>query len=544
MGITEQAQQADQARGEAAGRPTGPTLGDTLAWPARYLPAKEALVFHEGGSRQAWTYAQLDAEVNRHAHGLMQLGIGRGDVVAAFLYNTPAFVFVLLACARIGAVFNPVNYRLAAQELAFILDDGQARALVFEDEGAAVVEKARALAPQVPHWLYADVGATPGFATQRLDAMAAGQPAQPPAVAVAETEPCILMYTSGTTGRPKGVLHTHRSKLAHNALMQQVMQFRREDVGLAMAPLNHTAELHTSFLPRLQVGATQVLLRRFDAAEALRLIEAEKVSFFFAAPTMVTMLLNEPSLATRDTRSLRLVEYGGASMAPHLIREWSARVGTGLVQVYGTTEMGPCMSVLFPHEQLSHAGSAGLPAMGHDLCVARLREDGQPTDPNEPCASGEVGEILVRGPCMMAGYLRRPDANLRALAHGWYHTGDLGHLDADGYLWIRDRIDYMINSGAENVYPREVEDALVEHPGVLEAAVVGEPDERWGQVVVAHVVPKSGQFLSAELLDQFLVQGDRLAAYKRPRRYRFAHTLPKTTSGKIQKHLLRAGAAD
>ncbi|QNP60393.1 fatty acid--CoA ligase [Paenacidovorax monticola] len=520
-------------------RRAGLTLGDTLAWPARYLPHKEAIVVSDAQGRRAWTYAQLDAEVNRHAHGLRALGIGPGDVVAAFLYNTPAFVFTLLAAARLGAIFNPINYRLAPQELAFILEDGNARALLFEHEGAAVAEKARALATRVPHWIYADPGEAPAFATARLEGLAARQPATPVGCTVSENDPCILMYTSGTTGRPKGVLHTHRSKLAHNALMHQVMQFRREDVGLALAPLNHTAELHTSFLPRLQVGATQVLQRRFDAADALRLVEQEKVTFFFAAPTMVTMLLHEPSLDARDLSSLRLVEYGGASMAPHLIREWTRRVGSGLVQVFGTTEMGPCMSVLYPHEQLSHAGSAGLPSLNHDLVVARLREDGAPTDPAVPCAVGEVGEILVRGPCMMAGYLNRPEANARALAHGWYHTGDLGHLDADGYLWIRDRIDYMINSGAENVYPREVEDALIEHAGVLEVAVVGERDERWGQVVVAHVVPKAGHALAHEALDAFLVQGDRLAAYKRPRRYHFAEALPKTTSGKIQKHLLR-----
>ena len=523
------------------------TLADTLAWPARYLPHKEALVAWEGGQRRAWTYAQLDAEVNRHAHGLLALGIARGDVLAVFLYNTPAFVFTLLAAARIGAVFNPINYRLAPQELAFILQDGQARALVFEREVAEVVARTQALladeGAQLSHWIYADEGATdvtPAGASARLSDLAAGRASDAPDVAVDERDPCILMYTSGTTGRPKGVLHSHRSKLAHNALMHQIMQFRREDVGLSVAPLNHTAELHTSFLPRLQVGATLVLQRRFDAAEAWRLVEAEQVSFFFAAPTMVAMLLHEPSLATRNTQSLRLVEYGGASMAPHLIREWTRQVGTGLVQVFGTTEMGPCMSVLYPHEQLSHAGSAGLPALSHDLIVAQIPADGSPTDPGLRCALGEVGEILVRGPCMMAGYLQRPDANARALAHGWYHTGDMGHLDADGYLWIRDRMDYMINSGAENVYPREVEDALVEHPGVLEVAVVGEADERWGQVVVAHVVRKAqGQAADAAQLDAFLVQGDRLAAYKRPRRYHFVDSLPKTTSGKIQKHLLR-----
>nr|WP_199414680.1 fatty acid--CoA ligase [Cupriavidus sp. P-10] len=520
----------------------GITLGDTLSWPARYLPRKTALVSGTGAARQAWTYAELDAEVNRHAHGLRALGIGKGDVVAAFLYNTPAFVFTLLATARLGAVFNPVNYRLAAQELAYILNDGAAKAVLFEQEGAAVVEKAAELSPGTALRIYADADAAPAFATHRLDAIAAGQPSTLPAADIREDDPCILMYTSGTTGRPKGVLHTHRSKVQHNAIMHQAMTLSREDVGLSVAPLNHTAELHTSFLPRLQVGATQVLQRRFDAGEAWQLVESEGVTHFFAAPTMIGMLLNHPEAETRDLSSLRLVEYGGASMAPHLIREWDRKIGAGLVQVYGTTEMGPCMSVLYPHEQLSRAGSAGLPALGHDLVVAKLRDDGAPTDPAQQCAPGEVGEVLVRGACMMQGYLNRPDANARALAHGWYHTGDLGSLDADGYLWIRDRIDYMINSGAENVYPREVEDALIEHPAVLEVAVLGEPDTTWGQVVGAYVVVRGDAPVSAEQLDAFLLQGDRLAAYKRPRRYHFLDTLPKTTSGKIQKHMLRAGA--
>ncbi|WP_458765850.1 fatty acid--CoA ligase [Cupriavidus basilensis] len=515
------------------------TLGDTLSWPARYLPRKIALVAGMGPSRRTWTYAELDAQVNRHAHALLSIGVGHGDVVAAFLYNTPAFVFCMLAAARVGAIFNPINYRLAAQELAFILEDGKASALLFEHEGCAVVEKAAELAPGTTRWIYADPEPAPAFATHHLATLAAGQPHDAPGIAVIENDPCILMYTSGTTGRPKGVLHTHRSKLAHNAMMHQAMTLSREDVGLSIAPLNHTAELHTSFLPRLQLGATQVLQRRFDAGEAWQLVEAEKVTHFFAAPTMVGMLLNHPDADTRDVSSLRLVEYGGASMAPHLIREWDRVVGAGLVQVYGTTEMGPCMSVLYPHEQLSHAGSAGLPSLNHDLVVAVLREDDTPTDPAQPCAPGEVGEILVRGPCMMAGYLNRPDANARALAHGWYHTGDLGSLDEDGYLWVRDRIDYMINSGAENAYPREVEDALIEHAAVLEVAVIGEADATWGQVVGAYVVVKPGAQATAALLDGFLVHGDRLAAYKRPRRYHFVDALPKTTSGKIQKHLLR-----
>ncbi len=257
----------------------GLTLGETLSWAARYLPNKAAIVVNEQGQpRQTWTYAQLDAQVNRHAHALLGLGIGYGDVVAAFLYNTPTYVFTMMAAARIGAVFNPINYRLAAQELAFILEDGKAKALLFETEGADVVQRARALTSNTAHWVYADPAPSANCATAHLELLLRDQPSTAPDVQVHPEDACILMYTSGTTGRPKGVVHTHANKLAHNAMMHQVMHYSREDVGLSIAPLNHTAELHTSFMPKLQVGATQVLQRKFDADDALRLVEEEGVN--------------------------------------------------------------------------------------------------------------------------------------------------------------------------------------------------------------------------------------------------------------------------
>ncbi len=517
------------------------TIADTLDWAAQQYPEHPALVFEVDGQRHRWSYRQLQARTRRLAQALVGLGLGKGDVIACFLYNRSEFVLSLLACAQIGAIFNPINYRLAAQELHFILNDGQAKALLFEAHGSDVARRALESGTPVQHALYVD--AQPHTGELDFHALLEAAPAKAVTISVDENDPCILMYTSGTTGRPKGVVHLHRSKLQHNALMHQVMGLTQRDIGLACAPLNHTAELHTSFLPRLQLGATQVLAHHFDATDILRLIEQERVTHFFAAPTMITLLLNAPNLEQYDLSSLRLVEYGGASMAPALIREFKARVGADLVQVYGTTEMGPCMSVLPPHEQLSHAGSAGKAALNHQIVVARLRDDGEPSNPAEPCAVDEVGEILLRGPSMMQGYLNRPDANARALAYGWYHTGDLGCLDADGYLWIRDRMNHMIISGAENIYPREVEDALMEHPQVQEAAVIGQADEKWGQLVVAYVIPRPGAELDAAALDQFLIDGERLAHYKRPRRYVLVDTLPKTASGKIQKFVLERQAS-
>ncbi|MBN6188097.1 fatty acid--CoA ligase [Aneurinibacillus sp. BA2021] len=512
------------------------TIGETLEWSARNFPQKTALLYEYGNKHHHYSYAELNQKVNQFAQALLRLGVQKGDVVSSFLYNTSEFVIGMFAAAKVGAIFNPVNYRLAAHELQYILADGKAKVLLYEEQGADVVDKARNLGNPVEHYIYVDEE-VPDEALSFYSLLEAEHPDEP-GVIVTEQDYCIMMYTSGTTGRPKGVLHTHRSKIHHNFMMMQCMGLTKNDVGLSAAPLNHTAELHTSFLPRVQVGATQVLLHHFDASRVLHTIEKEKITHMFAAPTMVNMMLHADDVDAYDLSSLRLLEYGGASMAPVLIREFEQKIGADLIQIYGTTEMGPCMSVLYADEQLVKAGSAGKPSLTHQLRICRVQPDGAPTHPDDICKPGEIGEILVQGPCMMDGYYNRPEATEKALAHGWYHTGDMGEYDEDGYVWIRDRIDHMIVSGAENIYPREVEDQLIEHPEVREVAVVGKPDPKWGQIVLAYVVRTKGSQISEQELDAFLLTGDRLAAYKRPRAYCFVDELPKTASGKIQKFVL------
>ena len=320
--------------------------------------------------------------------------------------------------------------------------------------------------------------------------------------------------------------------------MMQAMGLTKNDRGLSVAPLNHTAGLHTSFLPRVQVGATNIILHHFDENEVLKTLEQERITHMFAAPTMINMLLNHERFADFDLSALRLVEYGGASMAPALIKQWLERTSAELVQIYGTTEMGPAMSVLYSDEQLPKAGSAGKAILTHELIIARTREDGSPSHPDDRCATNETGEILVKGPCMMKEYANRKEATDDALAYGWYHTGDIGYIDEDGYIWIKDRIDHMIVSGAENIYPREVEDRLIEHPDVLEVAVVGKPDPNWGEIVVAFIVTKGNKNIPTEHFDEFLLEGNKLARFKRPREYHLVDSLPKTPSGKIQKFIL------
>ncbi|MBU8879777.1 long-chain-fatty-acid--CoA ligase [Bacillus sp. FJAT-29790] len=510
------------------------TVGELIVWSAQNYPNKPALIYRE--KNQSFTFGELNYKVNQFASSLIQLGVKKGDVVSTFLYNTSEFVVALFASAKIGAIFNPINYRLTASELQYILNDAQSKVLLFEKEVAGVIEETRKLGANVLHYIYTDE-TVPEEALDFYKLLEKGHQSEPN-VHVTENDTYIMMYTSGTTGRPKGVIHKHRDMVHHNFLMIECNGFSKNDIGLSVAPLNHTAELHTSFLPKVMVGATTILLHSFEAEKVLKTIEEERVSHIFAAPTMVNMLLNVKSFEDFDLSSLRLLGYGGASMAPVLIRRFQEKTNADLVQMFGTTEMGPVMSVLYADEQLEKAGSAGKAILTHEMKIARVEEDGSPTNPDNECEVGEIGEILVKGPCMMKEYFQRPEATENALAYGWYHTGDMGYVDEEGYIWIKDRMDYMINSGAENIYPREVEDQLLEHTEVLEAAVLGKPDPTWGQIVVAFIVKKEGSTLTEDKLDQFLLEGKQLAKFKRPREYHFVGSLPKTTSGKMQKFVL------
>lgn len=510
------------------------TVGEIIEWSAQNYPDKTALIYKE--KKHHFTFNELNKKINQFANSLAELGVQKGDVVSAFLYNNSEFVIALFASAKLGAVFNPINYRLTANELQYILNNARSKVLLFEREVAEVVKETIQIGINVEQFIYTDEDVPNGS----LDFYKILEKSNgtAPDVQVTEDDTYIMMYTSGTTGRPKGVIHKHRDMIHHNFLMIECMKLNKNDIGFSVAPLNHTAELHTSFLPRVMVGATTIIMHHFEAEKVLRTIEEEKVTHIFAAPTMVNMLLNVKEFESFDLSSLRLLGYGGASMAPVLIRRFQEKTNADLVQMFGTTEMGPVMSVLYPDEQLAKAGSAGKAILTHQIKISRIEENDRPTNPENECLVGEIGEILVKGPCMMKEYYCRPEATEKALAYGWYHTGDMGYVDSEGYIWIKDRMDYMINTGAENVYPREVEDQILEHPEVLEVAVIGKSDPIWGETVVAFVVKKAGSSIKEETIDRFLVEGKKLAKYKRPREYYFVESLPKTTSGKMQKFVL------
>lgn len=507
------------------------TTGKLLELTAQNYPNKEAVVDLTKNVRL--TYQEFDQEVNKLANALIASGVEKGDVVSTYLFNTIELATVVFACGKIGAILNPINFRLKAKEISYILKDAAPKVVLFEKALEPHVQAIHHEFPDISFW-YVDED-TPDYAVNYYERVSHASAARP-SMDVSEHDTYAIMYTSGTTGRPKGVMHRHRDMVEQSLICVAAMKLTSEDKGLSCAPMFHCAELHCCYFPRIHAGATNVIVHHFDPEQILKAIDQENITVMFGAPTMWNMMLQQ-DLNSFDLSSLRLGLYGAAPMPPVLVRACKEQLGVDLVQAYGMTEMGPAITFLYEHEQLSKSGSAGKPCFNHEIRIVKSKEN-VPSEPDDVLPPGEIGEIIVRGSCMMSGYYNREDATEKALYKGWYHSGDLGYMDEEGYLFVCDRVDDMIISGGENVYPREVEDVLYEHEYVLDVAVLGEPDELWGETVIAYVVTKNKQ-LTADELDSFCKNNDQLADYKRPRKYVFVDELPRNASGKIQKFKLR-----
>jgi long-chain acyl-CoA synthetase len=507
------------------------TIGKIFDLTVEKYPNKEAL--YDVRKNVRYTYKEWSDQVNLLANALITEGVKKGDRVSTFMFNTEELGTTFFACAKIGAIFNPINFRLMSEEVAFILSDAAPKVVIFEKALEQVIAPIANRYDKTSFW-YIDEE-TPAYAASYKEKLA-GATLENVIVDVNETDIYAFIYTSGTTGRPKGVMHTHRNMVEQSMLCIAAQKLEKEDVGLVTAPMFHCAELHCAFLPRVNIGAKNVILHQFNPKVILSLIGQEKVTKFFAAPTMWNMLLQE-DLTQYDTSSMKLGLYGAAPMAPSLVRALHARFGIGLIQAYGMTEMGPAITFLSEQDQLRKVGSAGQAGLNHEIRVVRTREDG-PSDPDDIMPVGEPGEIIVRGPSMLVGYYNREEATEKALYKGWYHSGDIGYMDDEGYLFVNDRVDDMIISGGENIYPREVEDVLHAHEGVLDVAVIGQPDDRWGETVTAFIVKKDPNITEQDL-DEYCKNSDSLANYKRPRKYVFCEVLPRNASGKIQKFILR-----
>lgn len=512
------------------------TIGNLLERTTRNYPNREAIVESEKNIR--WTYTKWNEKVNKLAYSLQQSGIQKGDRVSTFLFNSSELATTCFACAKIGAIFNPINFRLKPQELSYILEDASPKIVLFEKQLSSQVQSIHKQFPHIQFW-YIDRNHPP-FSISYEEKLSNALP-NFKTVEVKEDDICSIMYTSGTTGDPKGVLHRHREIIEQSLLGIEYLHYTEKSRGLVTAPMFHCAELHCCFIPRVHSGGSNVILHHFDAKSVLETIEKEKVTVMFAAPTMWNMMLQE-DLMQYDLSSLKYGLYGAASMAPALVKACDEKLNVSLVQAYGMTEMGPAVTFLREDEQLTKVGSAGKAAYNHEIRIVRPNEDG-PSEPNDIVKPYEIGEIIMRGSCLMKGYYNNEEATAKALYKGWYHSGDLGYVDTDGYLYVADRLDDMVVSGGENIYPREVEDFLYTHESVLDVAVLGEKDDFWGECVLAYIVSKN-KSLTAEALDAYCKASDKLADYKRPRRYVFVEQLPRNASGKIQKFILRKAEAE
>ncbi|TNY36004.1 acyl-CoA synthetase [Thermomonospora catenispora] len=495
-------------------------LGSWPARRARKTPHRTALVYED----RRLTYAELHERVTRLAHALRGLGIRRGDRVAYLGPNHPSFLETLFAAGALGAVFVPLNIRLAGPEIAFQLADSGTSVLVYAPSHAELVDGLEGT-PSVRERI-ALAGERPG--AHGYEDLLAGAPADPIDEPVSLEETCMIMYTSGTTGRPKGAVLSH-GNITWNAINVLVdHDLIADEVALVSAPLFHTAGLNMLTLPVLLKGGCCVLVPSFDPDATLELIERHRITFMFGVPTMFWQVARSPRWAEADLSSVRLMTCGGSPVPPALIEIYAER-GLTFLQGYGMTEASPGVLFLDAEHAVSKTGSAGVPHFFSDVRVVGP----DMTD----VAPGETGEVIVNGPHVMSGYWGLPEETARAFTDGWFHTGDAARIDEDGYAYIVDRIKDMIISGGENIYPAEVEKAILADPDVLDCAVIGVPDPTWGEVGRAVVVPRPGSDLTEQRVLEALA--GRLAKYKIPKSVVFTDELPRNAAGKILKSVVR-----
>ncbi len=506
-------------------------LGRLLSDTARRLPEAPSLVW---GSK-TWTWAETNARVDALVAALRQRGLGKGDPILVQAKNSNQMFESMWAAFKLGGVWVPTNYRLTPAEVAYLGSSSGAKAMIVDDafpqHAAAVRRESEALRHVIA------IGKAGDGAEAYEDLLAEGSDERVEEAEVDYDDPCWFFYTSGTTGRPKAAVLTHgQLAFVTNNHLADLMPGTTHwgDASLVVAPLSHGAGAHA--LSQVARGTKSVLPagEKFDEEEIWRLVQDHRVTNMFTVPTILTRMVRHSAVDRFDHGSLRYVIYAGAPMYRADQKEAVRKLGKVIVQYYGLGEVTGNITVL-PREAHSldddemPVGSCGYARTGMEIAI----KDAE----GHRLAAGEQGEICVRGPAVFAGYHNNPDANAKALKDGWFHTGDLGRLDEQGFLYITGRASDMYISGGSNVYPREAEEVLLTHPAVAEVAVLGVPDPEWGETGVAVVVLEAGDNATAEALLAFLQ--DKLARYKQPRRVFFWDELPKSGYGKVPKHLIR-----
>jgi fatty-acyl-CoA synthase len=498
---------------------------------ARRLGGRPGLIWGE----RSWSWAEIDGQVSALAAGLQARGIGKGDRILVHSKNCDAMFVSMFATFRLGAVWVPTNFRLLPDEVAYLASASGAKAFLchgdFPEHAAAV-----AAAESAPEFTWR-IG--PGaFGEEEVGAVIARHAGTHVANREVERDdPCWFFFTSGTTGRSKAAVLTHGQMgfVVTNHLCDLVPGTTEADASLVVAPLSHGAGVHQLMISAR--GAPSILLssERFDIDEAYRLIAKHRVTNIFTVPTILKMLVEHPAVDSHDHSSLRYVIYAGAPMYREDQKAALAKLGKVIVQYFGLGEVTGNITVL--PARLHEAGDgpdARIGTCGHERTGMQVQI--QDDDGNE-VAPGQQGEICVIGPAVFAGYYDNPEANAKAFRNGWFRTGDLGHMDEQGFVYITGRASDMYISGGSNIYPREIEEKILTHPAIAEVAVLGLPDPVWGEIGVAVCVPRAGASATEAEIAEFL--GSKLARYKMPKRFFFWEALPKSGYGKVPKRLVR-----
>lgn len=501
--------------------------GNILDIWAERTPNKKALIYQDA----VISYEDMNRRVNSICSYLIENGVSKGDRVALLSYNCHQFMEIFFACGRIGAILVPLNFRLVGPELQYQLNDSKAKVIFLGHEFGPTVAQIISEIPSIIKYVLIDDD-VPGFDADHYEKITqkyrVAKTCQTDYVVDMEDD-FIIVYTSGTTGRPKGALLTQKNVLFTS--LNQIIDFActTNDTTLTMAPMFHVGGSFILTLPMLHVGGTVVIMKAFDPNEALRLIEKHRVTVIFGVPAMWSAILNAEGISEVDLSSLRFTVSGGASQPLPVLKKIYQTFGVPLTEGYGLSEASSCSTCLRWDDVEEKAGSIGKPFIHN--CVKVVDHDGKEVEP------GEIGEIVQSGATVMRGYFNNPTATNETIIDGWLHTGDLATIDENGFIYIKDRKKDMIISGGENIYPVEIEQVLHLHDKVADAAVIGVPDEKWGESVLAIVVVKPGQEMT---FDEVIAHCKRnLASYKKPKAVEFVDELPRNPSGKVLKTKLR-----
>jgi len=502
-------------------------IGYLLYNSASKYPEKTAIISDEG----RWTYRDLNERTNRLAAAMLNAGLKKGDRIAILLYNSRFFVEAYFAAVKIGLVVTPVNFRFTGREIDYVLKDAQPLLLIYGPEFEKTLRAVRDQLVSVRHFVSPQNTETP-LAVDYEDFLAGGKSNIAGAASqVSEDDPCQLMYTSGTTGKPKGATLTHRNVLWNLFNIIWAREDKTGERAIIVGPLYHTAALNNHLTIQIALGGTSIIIRKFEPESLLKTIEREKATIVSGAPALYNMLLQHPKAHLYDTRSITKCTAGSDKLPMEIKKKLLKFFPNikGVYDVYGLTEASPCITILNAADSLRKDGSVGkiLPFVD-----ARIVDED-----NDSLPPGEVGELICRGPNVMRGYHRNPQATGESLKNGWLYTGDLARMDDEGFIYIVDRKKEMIVSGGENIYPGEIEEVIRRHPSVADVAVIGIPHPTWGETVKAFVVPRQGRETNEKEVIDFCKKN--LASYKKPTVVAFVAAIPRNPSGKALKRLLR-----